>query len=97
MKNKILFLFFMLALTLTACGASDSVGARHAVESYISALAAKDEAGLLSNSCADYEDDALLVLDSLELVEVTLADGWSVKKLAMMAIQLWSTAMANYK
>lgn len=75
MKNKILFLFFMLALTLTACGASDSVGARHAVESYISALAAKDEAGLLSNSCADYEDDALLVLDSLELVEVTLADG----------------------
>jgi hypothetical protein len=74
MKNKILFLFFIIALTLSACGAGDS-GASQAVEGYITALASKNEAGLLSNSCAEYEDDALLVLDSLELVEVSLADG----------------------
>lgn len=74
MKNKILFLFFIIALTLSACGASDS-GASQTVEGYITALASKDEAGLISNSCAEYEDDALLVLDSLELVEVSLADG----------------------
>ena len=74
MKNKILFLFFIFALLITACGAGDS-GASQTVESYITAIASKDEAGLISNSCADYEDDALLLLDSLALVEVSLADG----------------------
>lgn len=74
MKNKILFLFSIIALAVSACGAGDS-GASQTVEGYITALASKDEAGLVSNSCADYEDDALLVLDSLELVEVSLADG----------------------
>lgn len=74
MKNKIVFLFFIFTFILSACGAGDS-GASQAVEGYITALASKDEASLLSNSCATYEDDALLVLDSLELVEVSLADG----------------------
>lgn len=74
MKHKFLFLFFIFALTISACGASDA-GASQTVESYITALSSKDEAALISNSCADYEDDAILVLDSLELVEVSLADG----------------------
>jgi len=73
-QNKIIFLLITLNLILSACGAGDS-GASQTVEGYITALASKDEAGLLSNSCAEYEDDALLVLDSLELVEVSLADG----------------------
>jgi hypothetical protein len=74
MQNKIIFLFISLSLILSACGAGDS-GASQTVEGYITAIASKDEAGLISNSCADYEDDALLILDSLELVEVSLADG----------------------
>lgn len=74
MKNKILFLFSIIALAVSSCGAGDS-GASQTVEGYITALASKDEAALISNSCAEYEDDALLVLDSLELVEVSLADG----------------------
>jgi hypothetical protein len=61
-----------LSIILTACGASASGGAAPAVESYITALAAKDEAALISNSCADWEDDALLELDSFALVEVTV-------------------------
>lgn len=70
-QNKIIFLFISLSLILTACGAESS-SAADTVENYITALATKDEATLLSNSCADYEDDALLELDSFALVEVTL-------------------------
>lgn len=75
MQNKIIFLFILISLILSACGAGDSAGASQTVESYITAIGSKDEAGLISNSCADYEDDAILLLDSLALVEVSLADG----------------------
>lgn len=75
MQNKIFFLLITVSLILSACGAGDSAGANQTVESYITAIASKDEAGLISNSCAGYEDDALLLLDSLELVEVSLAEG----------------------
>lgn len=73
-QNKIIFLFISFSLILSACGASDS-GASQTVEAYITALASKDEAGLISNSCAAREESVLLELDSLELVEVSLADG----------------------
>lgn len=75
MKNKIILLFILCSLILTACGASESTGASEAVEGYITALASKNETGLLSNSCADWEVNALLELDSLALVEVSLANG----------------------
>ena len=61
-----------LSIILSACGASASGGAAPAVENYITALAAKDQAALVSNSCADWEDDALIELDSFALVEVTV-------------------------
>lgn len=63
-----------LGILLSACGASSSGGATTAVEGYITALASKDQAALISNSCADWEDDALLELDSFALVEVTVED-----------------------
>ncbi len=65
-----------LSIILSACGASASSGATTAVEGYISALASKDQAALISNSCADWEDDALIEFDSFALVEVTV-DGMS--------------------
>lgn len=65
-----------LSILLSACGASASGGATTAVEGYITALATKDQAALISNSCADWEDDALIELDSFALVEVTV-DGMS--------------------
>lgn len=74
MKNKFLFIFFIIASTLSACG-GETAGASQTVEAYITALASKDEAALISNSCAAWEESALLELDSLELVEVSLADG----------------------
>lgn len=76
MRNRIIVSMLALSIILSACGASNSSGAAPAVEGYITALAAKDQAALISNSCADWEDDALIELDSFALVEVTV-DGMS--------------------
>ncbi len=76
MHTKLTILMLALSILLSACGASASIGAAPAVEGYITALATKDQAALTSNSCADWEDDALIELDSFALVEVTV-DGMS--------------------
>lgn len=76
MRTKLTILVLTLSILLSACGASASGGATTAVEGYITALASKDQAALISNSCADWEDDALIELDSFALVEVTV-DGMS--------------------
>ncbi len=78
MRIKLTLLMLTLSIILSACGA-DSSGAAPAVEGYITALAAKDEAALISNSCADWEEDALIELDSFALVEVTV-DGMSCQE-----------------
>jgi len=64
---------------LSACSAGNSNGAAQAVEGYITALASKDEATLIPLSCADWEDDARIELDSFQLVEVTV-DGMSCQQ-----------------
>lgn len=71
-QKKIFFILISLSLILSACRAGESGGAADTTEAYITALASKDEATLISNSCADWEDDALLEFDSFALVEVTL-------------------------
>jgi hypothetical protein len=76
LRTKLTILMLALSILLSACGASASGGATTTVESYITALATKDQAALISNSCADWEDDALIELDSFALVEVTV-DGMS--------------------
>ena len=76
MRTRIIVSMLVLSIILSACGASASGGAAPAVENYITALASKDQAALISNSCADWEDDALIELDSFALVEVTV-DGMS--------------------
>ena len=76
MRTRIIVFMLALSIILSACGASASGGAAPAVENYITALAAKDQATLISNSCAEWEDDALIELDSFALVEVTV-DGMS--------------------
>lgn len=73
MKIKTIVSALIASLLLSACGASAN-GATAAVENYINALAAKDKTTLVSVSCADWEDAALLELDSFALVDVTVAD-----------------------
>lgn len=66
-----------LGMLLSACGSSaGSTGAKDAVEGYITALAANDEAGLSALSCADWESSALTELDSLQAVTAAV-DGLS--------------------
>jgi hypothetical protein len=76
LRTKLTILMLALSILLSACGASASGGATTTVEGYITALVTKDQAALISNSCADWEDDALIELDSFALVEVTV-DGMS--------------------
>ncbi len=79
MRNRIIVLMLALSIILSACGAGNSNSAADAVESYITALANKDEATLIPLSCADWEDDARIELDSFQLVEVTI-DGMSCQQ-----------------
>ncbi len=77
MRNIIILTMLGLSIILSSCGAVDSSnGALEAVERYVNALANKDETVLISLSCADWEEDARIELDSFQLVEVTV-DGMS--------------------
>lgn len=60
----------MLTVTLAACDTAG--GAVPAVENYLNALVAKDEAVLSTLSCAEWEMTALLELDSFQAVEVRM-------------------------
>ena len=71
------FLFVMLIvvttnLLLTACSASNSDAPAQTVESYLTALVEKDADRLATLSCGEWEDDALLELDSFQAVTARL-------------------------
>jgi len=56
---------------LSACGSSKPPAAL-AVEAYLQALVDKDEARLVSLTCPDFEESALMELDSFSLVKTRL-------------------------
>lgn len=75
MRKFILFtLFTTLALTvLSACGSSTNTDApAQAVEDYLNALVAKDADRLPTLVCGDWEEDALIELDSFQAVTARL-------------------------
>jgi len=69
----LLVVVLFVTLVLTACG-GDNAGeqAATAVQTYLQALVDKDADTLASVSCADWEDDATLELDSFQAVETRL-------------------------
>ena len=67
----LVFLALALGLLLAACGASTDAPAQ-AVENYLNALVNKDSYRLSALSCAEWEPQALLELDSLQAVETRL-------------------------
>ncbi len=67
----VVFLALALALLLAACGEAVDAAAA-AVENYLNALVAKDADSISALSCADWEPQALLELDSLQAVETRL-------------------------
>jgi hypothetical protein len=64
-------LFSLTAMLLSACQTATDPAAR-AVEDYLNALVNKDGDTLAAISCADWESNALLELDSLQAVETRL-------------------------
>ncbi len=62
------------ALSACAGPASNQSGASQAVESYLNALVAKDANRLVAVSCAKWEENARMELDSFEAVTATLKD-----------------------
>jgi hypothetical protein len=64
-------LMIMAALLYSACGKAADPAAK-AVEGYFTALVNKDASALSALSCADWEPDALLELDSLQAVTTRL-------------------------
>ncbi len=77
----VIILVSLLTLALAACGGGKSGSsdpAAKAVENYLNALVNKDSAQLSALSCADWEQNALLELDSLQAVKAKL-DGVTCK------------------
>lgn len=76
MSKKLLLisLFVLIAMLLAACGTGSDDAAASTVESYLSALAEKDDALLVSYICPDFEFQALLEFDSFSIVKTQLQD-----------------------
>lgn len=68
------FLLFISNILLTACSPSGGDASARAVEDYLNALVSKDEARLTTLVCGDWEDDALIELDSFQAVTARLED-----------------------
>jgi hypothetical protein len=68
-RISLLILFVLFGtLSLSACASSNENAPAKAVEGYLNALVAKDADRLSSLVCADWEDEALLELDSFQAV-----------------------------
>jgi hypothetical protein len=65
---------FLIVFTslLSACTANNENAPVQAVEGYLTALVEKDANRLTTLSCGDWEDDALLELDSFQAVNTRL-------------------------
>jgi hypothetical protein len=68
----ILFTVCVATLSLSACTSQNNDAPAQAVEDYLSALVAKDPDRLTTLSCGEWEDDALLELDSFQAVTARL-------------------------
>jgi len=73
MRKFSLILFILIAnILLTACASSNNDAPAKAVETYLNTLVAKDDQRLPTLVCGDWEQDALLELDSFQAVDARL-------------------------
>jgi len=68
----IVLVIILSTLALAACASGNSDASAKAVEDYLDALVAKDADQLSTLSCGEWEDDALLELDSFQAVTARL-------------------------
>lgn len=72
MRKLVLLAFVVTSFLLVSCGLSNSDAPAAAVESYLNALVAKEAERLPTLVCGDWEEDALIELDSLQAVSARL-------------------------
>lgn len=70
--SLIVLVIIVSTMFLTACASGNENAPAKAVEDYLNALVAKDENRLSTLSCGEWEDDALLELDSFQAVTARL-------------------------
>jgi len=75
----IVLITIVSTLLLTACASKNDNAPAKAVEDYLNALVAKDANRLSTLSCGEWEDSALLELDSFQAVNTRL-DGASCEQ-----------------
>jgi hypothetical protein len=69
---SLILLIVFTSLAVSACASNNESAPAQAVESYLTALVEKDANRLTTLSCGDWEDDALLELDSFQAVTARL-------------------------
>ena len=69
---SLLLLLVFTTLVLQACASNNDNAPVQAVENYLNALVEKDANRLTTLSCGEWEDDALLELDSFQAVSARL-------------------------
>ena len=69
---QILFILLIITPLLVGCASDNQAAPARAVEDYLNALVAKDADRLSTLSCGEWEDDALLELDSFQAVTARL-------------------------
>ncbi len=76
MRRMILLtsLLLLIAAMLAACGGGGGDDAPRAVEAYLQALVDEDSAKLSTLSCKDWEEQAMMELDSFIGVDASLKD-----------------------
>ncbi|MBI4760263.1 MAG: hypothetical protein ACOYYF_13535 [Chloroflexota bacterium] len=72
-KTILLFTLILAGILLTAC-ASDSDAPAQAVQNYLNALVNKESDKLPALVCGEWEEDALIELDSFQAVTARLED-----------------------
>jgi hypothetical protein len=73
MRKTLLFLLVaIVAVLISSCSSSESDAPAKAVETYLNALVAKDADVLPTLVCGDWEQDALIELDSFQAVTARL-------------------------
>lgn len=65
-------LIFIFSALLGACAGGAAAGAPQAIEAYLQALVAEDQAKVVSLSCAEWEESARLEVDSFQGVKAAL-------------------------
>ena len=78
----ILLISMLVSILLAACSASTGDAPAQAVESYLNTLVAMDADRLPTLVCGDWEEDALIELDSFQAVTARL-EGMSCQQTGM--------------